>query len=100
MRCRIGRECWKKWSAATGHNGSPLPRCPKDRSRPTLARVHQLQIPLHELSPKNIQVSAPKARYGPNGNFADQTRFPMSNVARPTIEPATEPAKMLNKTPR
>src|SRR5439155_2813344 len=51
-------------------------------------------------SPKNIHVSAPKARYGPNGNFADQTRFPMSKVASPTTEPTTEPAKMLNKTPR
>src|SRR2546423_3711181 len=51
-------------------------------------------------SPKNIQVSAPRARYGPNGNFADQTRFPTSKVTNPTMDPATEPAKILNKTPR
>src|SRR5947208_949007 len=31
-------------------------------------------------APKNIQTTAPKARYGPNGNLADQTRFPKIKV--------------------
>ena len=62
-----------------------------------------LSRPIYQLrsdSPKNIQSNAPKARYGPKGNLADQTRRPMSSVARPTSDPSSEPAKTLNKTAR
>ena len=77
---------------ATYCANSALDEFPYGLSRPT----YQLRSD----SPKNIQSSAPKARYGPKGSFADQTRLPMSSVARPTSEPRSEPAKTLNKTAR
>src|SRR5919106_4514703 len=52
------------------------------------------------ISPKNIQVSAPNARYGPNGNLADQTGFPATSVTKPITEPRSDPAKRLNNTAR
>src|ERR1043166_4381278 len=51
-------------------------------------------------APKNIHASAPRARYGPNGSFADQTRLPTSSVANPTSEPASDPANTLKSTAR
>src|SRR5436190_21061158 len=51
-------------------------------------------------SPTNIQSNAPKAKYGPKGNFADQTLRPINIVIRPTSEPNSDPANTLNKTAR
>src|SRR5439155_25624797 len=53
-----------------------------------------------KMSPKNIQVTAPKARYGPKGSLADQTRFPTMSVINPTTDPRSDPAKRLNNTAR
>ena len=51
-------------------------------------------------SPKNIQINAPNARYGPKGNLADQTGFPTTSVIKPITEPRSDPAKRLNNTAR
>src|SRR5437879_6638245 len=52
------------------------------------------------ISPKNIQASAPNARYGPKGSLADQTGFPITIVTTPITEPRSDPANKLNKTAR
>src|SRR6478736_2874128 len=52
------------------------------------------------VSPKNIQVSAPNARYGPKGSLADQTGFPTTSVTKPITEPRSDPANKLNNTAR
>ena len=44
------------------------------------------------ISPKNIQASAPNARYGPKGSLADQTGFPTTSVTKPITEPRSDPA--------
>src|SRR5207237_10108083 len=83
-----------------GRNGSHFTPLLQSRRARTQNGFSSCKYHCTNFSPKNIHVSAPKARYGPNGNFADQTRFPTSKVASPTTEPTTEPAKLLNKTPR
>src|SRR5438477_12632578 len=100
MQYRMGVGCWKKSSAATGRNGSHFTPLLQSRRARTQNGFSSCKYHCTNFSPKNIHVSAPKARYGPNGNFADQTLFPMSKVASPTTEPTTEPAKMLNKPQR
>src|ERR1700751_4676956 len=52
------------------------------------------------ISPRNIQVNAPNARYGTKGSFADQTGLPTISVTNPITEPRSDPAKRLNNTAR
>src|ERR1043165_5671090 len=53
-----------------------------------------------KIAPKNIQVTAPKARSGPKGNLADHTGLPTMSVISPMTDPRREPAKRLNNTAR
>ncbi len=49
--------------------------------------ANRLIYQLRSASPKNIQTNAPPARYGPNGNFADQSRFTINIVPMPSRDP-------------
>src|ERR1051326_396801 len=70
------------------------------RTDPTYYGLSNPRYQLRSDCPKNIQSNPPKARYGPKGNFADQTRRPISRVARPTSDPNSDPANTLNRTAR
>src|SRR6266571_3831760 len=82
-------------SGVTGHSGTHGPIFYDATMARRQERLSKSRYQRRKASPKNIQINAPSARYGPNGNFADQTRFPIRSVANPTAEPSTEPAKML-----